>query len=152
MKKVLEQKEIILDVSKIEKTSHGKPFIKDLGFDYNISHTKGMIACVLGKNVGIDCQKIRQVKQSVIKKVCSEEEIDFLKNSKTAEKDFIVFWTFKEAYTKMLGSGFRYSFKNVCIENAFCLHNDIKIYQKLFGDIALTAVEETGDVTKITEL
>lgn len=143
---------IDLDDYIIEKSTYGKPFIRNTDFEYNISHTKGMIACVIGGNVGIDCEKIRHVKNSTINRVCGQSEIDFLNNCSNKDKAFISLWTLKEAYTKMLGSGFRYPFKNVNIENIYCLHNDCKVYQTFIGDIALTAIEENGNNVSIKKL
>ncbi len=125
----------------ISKTEHGKPYIKKFPLDFNISHTRGFVACVLGKDVGIDAQNIKRVSPAVIKRVCSEAEIIKIENAQKPDEQFIRFWTFKEAYTKMIGSGFRYSFKNVNIENALELHPNIKFYQKKIGDIILTVVE-----------
>lgn len=152
LKEVFSLKGFNLDDYKIEKTRLGKPYIRGLKFDYNISHTKGMIACVIGKNVGIDCEKIRFVKDITINRVCSKSEVEFLNNCTDKNKSFISLWTLKEAYTKMLGSGFKYPFKNVNIENIYCLHNDCKIYQSFIGEIFLTAIEEKGDVVKIKKI
>lgn len=152
LKTVLDYKGISVDLTNIEISAHGKPFIKDLEFDFNLSHTKNMTACVIGKNVGIDCQEIKSVRTVVIERVCSENDIQKINKAQDKELEFARLWSFKEAYTKMIGSGFRYSFKNTNIENAFCLHPYIKIYQKLIDNTILTAVEENSQVAKITQI
>lgn len=145
LKKVLALKDFNIEKLTIKRTQHQRPYCEELGFDFNISHTKGMALVVTGKRVGADCQKISPVKQGVINRVCSDEEIISLEKSQNSQEEFIRMWTFKEAFTKMIGSGFKYGFKNATIENAFCLYENIKIFQKNIDGTIITAVENNGD-------
>lgn len=152
LKKAFQDRGYELDLLTIDVQKHGKPYVKNVPFEFNISHTKGFACVVVGDNVGIDCEIIREVKQSVISRVCSDEEIELVGKSLDKAKEFIRLWTFKEAFTKMLGSGFRYPFKNTTIYNAMYLHPNIKIYQKIFGDVMLCAIERSGEKVNIIEI
>ncbi|MFI3325154.1 MAG: 4'-phosphopantetheinyl transferase superfamily protein [Clostridia bacterium] len=152
LNKVLNIKGYNVENIKIQRTTHGRPYSNDLDFDFNISHTKGMACVVTGGKVGVDCQKIVPVKNSVAKRVCSDKELETLLNSSNYNEEFIRLWCFKEAFTKMVGSGFKYGFKNATVENAFCLCENIKIFQKRIDDIIITAVQEQGNEIKITEI
>lgn len=143
-----------VDINKVEFfiKEHGKPSAKNIDFDFNISHTKGFIAVCTGTNVGIDCEKIRPVKNSVMEKVCTEQELQDVYIKGNSEEEFMRLWTFKEAFTKMIGSGYRYGFKNATIYNAMYLHSEIKIFQKKFDDVMLCAIERVGEEILITEI
>lgn len=113
---------------KVETAPGGKPFLlhaPDIFF--NISHTEGLVACLIDdKPVGIDVERIRPCRQSVMKRICSGEEIDWIlgqgepgrkdeyitkidkgTGSGRTEMDFRFFsvWTLKESYGKALGTG-----------------------------------------------
>lgn len=152
LKKVLALKGIDQEKLDIKRTKHGRPYSSELDFDFNISHTKGMALVVLGKSVGADCQKITQVKQSVIDRVCSKDELSTLQKSQNKTEEFMRMWTFKEAFTKMIGSGFKYGFKNATVENAFCLYENIKVFQKSINETIITAVENNGDKIEFIEI
>ncbi len=134
-----------LDINSINilRTDKGRPYSNDICFDFNLSHTKGMVAlamCSKSAKVGIDCQLIVPVKQRVIERVCTLEEQIQIETSLNKDEEFIRLWTFKEAYCKMIGSGFAYGFKNATIENAFCIYNEIKIHQEKIESYILTSV------------
>lgn len=152
LKRAFNDKNYNLDDCEIFIQAHGKPCVKGIGFDFNISHTQGFVMCAVGTNVGVDCQKFRHVKQNVIKRVCNDEEILTLEKSTDKEKEFIKLWAFKEAFTKMIGSGFKYGFKKASVYNALYLYENIKIFQKSIDDIELCAIEATGSIVNIIEL
>ncbi len=71
-------------------------------FYLSISHSDDFIACAVSdKKVGIDIQVYKKVSDSLIKKVCTEEEIADINS--TDNKQFINLWTVKEAYAKHSG-------------------------------------------------
>lgn len=86
---------------------HGKPYLEGFrGVHFGISHSKDYAVCaVFSSPVGIDIEKIRSCPQSLAKKVCSSEELDFLLKSENQASDFIKLWSQKEAAIKKNGRG-----------------------------------------------
>ncbi len=125
----------------INRTELDRPYSKEVPFDFNYSHTKNMVAIVIGKEVGIDCEIIKPVRERVVNRVCTEDETERVNGSPNKDEEFIRLWTFKEAFTKMIGSGFKYGFKNATTENAFALYPEIKIFQRKIENCVITAVE-----------
>lgn len=116
---------------KYEKHSQGKPYFKGSEITFNLSHCKGMVACALGRNVemGIDCENIRDYKENVAKRVCSEDELKMINQSDDKNQAFFACWTCKESIIKLTGTGIacdlskvnasdkRYNIKQWILEN-----------------------------------
>lgn len=95
-----------------EKQENGEEVLSEIKF--NLSHSGEMAVCILGKTeAGIDIEKLRKYNPKVADKVLSDEEWDFLQKSEQKDKDFIKFWTLKEAYGKYTGKGLGMDFKQV---------------------------------------
>lgn len=124
--------------------AHGKPGFKELPFDYNLSHTLGLAALCIGSRVGVDCEKIREFHYPTAKRVCSEEQLLKIAHSFNPQKEFMMNWTLKEAFSKMMGSGFRYSFKSIDVPSLYCVYPKLKIFQTELLGFVLTAAEEQG--------
>lgn len=74
---------------------------------FNISHSDEYIAIAYGEGeVGIDIQKIKPVKDAVVKKVLPEGLILKILGSENLDDAFIQEFTILEAYLKCLGTGF----------------------------------------------
>lgn len=87
-------------ISQLSADSKGKPFLIDSSLFISLAHSADYVGCAVSDNaVGIDIEKIRPVKSSVIKRVCSTEEIINIKT----DADFFTYWTLKEAYVKATG-------------------------------------------------
>ena len=88
----------------------GKPYAKGLKVHFSISHSNDMALCAVGPSpVGADIEKIREIKDSVIERVCTEHEIEYVNKQEITHEErmrrFFEVWTFKEAYFKYLGTG-----------------------------------------------
>ena len=82
---------------------NGKPFLAGIPLCFNLSHTDNLVCCAVGKSdIGIDAEKIKPVKESLLNKVLTENE---RKRLKETDSDFIRFWTLKESLLKYRGSG-----------------------------------------------
>lgn len=93
-------------------TKNGKPYIKDNPFYFSLSHSGDFAAAAVSDcPVGIDIEAIGEIKDSVIKRVCSDEEISYIKN--TSKDSFYKIWTYKEAYLKMTGDGIGAGLKRI---------------------------------------
>lgn len=97
----------------VEKGIHGKPFWKpEEGIYFNVSNTKGLVVCAVARcEVGVDGERIRQVKLPVIRRCCSPREQCYILGKGEERMDWPVFsrffqiWTLKESYIKMTGEG-----------------------------------------------
>lgn len=85
-----------------------KPYFED-GPCFNLSHAGNLVACVMAPYpVGIDVEKTRSCKASVMKRCFSEEELARVHaagSSIAADKMFTAIWTQKEALSKCTGNG-----------------------------------------------
>ena len=110
----------------MRRSQHGKPYFaekKENGEEvvseikFNLSHSGEMAVCILGRNeVGIDIEKMRKYNPKVADKILSDEEWEVLQKSEQKDKDFIKFWTLKEAYGKYIGKGLGMDFKEVTFQ------------------------------------
>lgn len=97
---------------------HGKPYVKGLPVEFNISHSGDMVVCAVDdKSVGIDIEQIRPIDLTVAKRICTDEELLYLFGYKPENQDFtnttdteilirfFELWTAKEACGKQCGYG-----------------------------------------------
>lgn len=71
---------IAFDRNKVMKGSYGKPCWpgNDRAY-FNISNTDGFLVCALSDTeVGVDAEKIRAIRMSVVRRCCTPEEIQYL--------------------------------------------------------------------------
>jgi len=88
---------------------YGKPFVDKEGIFFNISHSKGRVACAVSDTpVGLDIEKVTEKNDTDIKifakRYFVENEIKQLEDANYSSLEFYKIWTRKEAYSKMLGS------------------------------------------------
>ncbi len=93
----------------ISRTEFGKPYLAHYSdFHFNITHCEGFAACLTSDcPCGVDAEKIRPVRQSVVRRVMSDNEAAMLDRVDGQEKEilFTALWTLKEAYSKAEGGG-----------------------------------------------
>ncbi len=87
----------------IKENEYGKPeIISENNLHFNISHTCGAVCCAISdSSVGIDVEKIGEIREIITKKCFSENETAFIESP----DDFYKLWTLKEAYLKATGTG-----------------------------------------------
>ncbi|MEG1427811.1 MAG: 4'-phosphopantetheinyl transferase superfamily protein [Oscillospiraceae bacterium] len=126
--------------------AYGKPYFKELSLHFNMSHTEGFVACVIGKGeVGVDCERIRTYHPRLASRVCTENERKRLQEN--FPEEFFRLWTFKEAFVKFLGSGLRYPLQNVTLDeerSVFAVYPKLKILQTTLCGTVLCAMENGG--------
>lgn len=86
------------------KGSYGKPYLKDGGLFFSLSHTKGAIAVAFSeeKEIGVDIEsREREVNERIYERALSDEERQGIKST----EDFLRIWVKKEAFLKRLGIG-----------------------------------------------
>lgn len=100
---------ICYDNRKILEGKHGKPYFEDRCVNYNITHAKGIAACIICGNseVGIDAEPIRPGREKTIKKFMTKNEMALYESLAAGDKDEYMFriWTLKEAIAKAYGTG-----------------------------------------------
>lgn len=117
--------------ARIKRGPHGKPFLdgrEDIFF--NISHCDGMAACGFDVcPIGIDLEHTAVLKKSLLKRILTEAEQDFMKKNEQDpvlyQELFYRFWTLKESYLKWNGMGFSLDPKSVSFEMTLNEANDI---------------------------
>ncbi|MBQ8001503.1 MAG: 4'-phosphopantetheinyl transferase superfamily protein [Ruminococcus sp.] len=95
----------------------GKPHLKGDTVHFSISHSGDYIACAAGSApVGIDIEKIRTVELSLIKRVCTDEELSYVLSGNNADCErFLQVWCAKEAYLKYTGQGLSGGLKSITV-------------------------------------
>ena len=106
-----------LDVkdARILRDDHGKPYLEGHSeLFFNLSHSGEYVALAYGDDpVGIDIQEVRNVPDSFAQRILNEKEYDLYDLSDT--KAICRVWTIKEAYSKLIGLGLGYDFRNCMI-------------------------------------
>jgi phosphopantetheinyl transferase len=98
-------------------TAKGKPIVTNAAaVDFSVSHVDEMVAVAVSSdvNVGIDIESVDQnVSDAVIDAFCHGEECRSVSDLQSSHKmrEFIRLWTFKEAYSKLVGLGHALDFK-----------------------------------------
>jgi 4'-phosphopantetheinyl transferase len=90
--------------------AHGRPALDPpRPFDFNLSHTRGLIACAIGPGTfGVDVENLSRATHftGVARVVFSEREQAELARQADPRRYFFSLWTLKEAYIKARGLGF----------------------------------------------
>lgn len=98
---------------------HGKPFLRDRPeLFFNLSHSGGYALCALSdREVGADVERIRPVRDSLIRRVCTDPELALLPQDPEARRSrFFQLWTAKESFLKLSGDGLSLDPKSVEIQ------------------------------------
>lgn len=111
---------------------YGKLYIKGNPLFFNISHTKDAFVIALStKEIGVDIEVKREYDKETLDKLiskCNSKE-EVVNNS----NDFIKFWTAKESFLKLIGTGIINSLKDVkVLDKVYCGKNNAyyKIIEK----------------------
>lgn len=95
-----------LEAPEIEVGVYGKPHFSCETVHFNISHAGNYIALVTGdSSVGVDVEVSRTVSNGLEEVVFTDEERQWIKQSKDCQNAFFRLWTLKESYIKALGLG-----------------------------------------------
>lgn len=93
----------------IKKTTLGKPYIECFPVHFSISHTDGLVCCVVADTeCGIDCERLekRDKIEEMTNRFFTGDEISVMKKHNYSYEEFLRIWTCKEAIGKRLGCGF----------------------------------------------
>lgn len=95
--------------------THGKPFwTNHPEIEFNLSHSGDMVLCALGNMpVGVDIQKQRSIKESLVRRVLSSEEEEMYRLSSDPKDFFYQVWALKESLLKWSGQGITTCLKKI---------------------------------------
>ena len=99
------------EIPDFQKTSSGKPFFRGENMPFfNLSHSGNFVGCALhDREIGLDIQKLTEPRESLIRRVCTQEELIFLKSP----QDFCRIWAMKESAVKLTGEGITGNFREI---------------------------------------
>lgn len=85
-----------------------KPYIINHDIEFNISHSKEIVACALSnKNVGIDIEYVdKNIDLNIAKHYFYDEEYEKITKSSDKEDEFFKYWVLKESFMKYTSLGF----------------------------------------------
>lgn len=98
-------------VPKFRKAASGKPFFPEAHMPFfNLSHSGNFVGCAVhDQEIGLDIQEITEPRDSLIRRVCTQDELASLKSS----QDFCRIWTMKESAVKLTGEGITGNFRDI---------------------------------------
>lgn len=91
-----------------EQNAYGRPFLKRLAFDFNLSHSGQWVVCAIDETpIGIDIEEIKPIDLDIAKRTFSYNEWMHIVSSPREDRldHFYVLWTLKESYIKNVGQG-----------------------------------------------
>lgn len=93
----------------IFRTPRGKPYFKDSGVHFSVSHTKTRVFCALSdRPVGVDAEELdRNIDLRLAEKILSGPERQQYEKAQDKQKALLQFWVLKEAFVKCTGEGLR---------------------------------------------
>jgi len=86
---------------------NGKPYLKDSGIFFNLSHSGKYAVCAFSdEEVGVDIEELSDAPQELMRAVCTDAEYRYLLADREKQKeDFFRLWTVKESFMKCIGTG-----------------------------------------------
>ena len=126
---VIEQEQVRYEDANIVIGENGKPYIEDVKFCFNISHSGDMVFCaVADSEIGIDVEGIGRIEricadskrmEHFLDRIASEQEKEWFYNLPENEKKkgFLRIWTGKESYGKANGKGIALDLRKVDVLN-----------------------------------
>lgn len=138
------------------RTSTGKPYFpeKNMPF-FNLSHSGDLVVCAIHeKEIGLDIQKLVTPRPSLVRRVCTEEELTFVENSEDPAMEFCRIWSQKESAVKLTGEGITSNFRDIltiypdiCTRSFFLMDQPAKCTQTdNDADIPVTVSSATAAV------
>ncbi|MFR6582447.1 MAG: 4'-phosphopantetheinyl transferase family protein [Ruminococcus sp.] len=99
------------EVPDFQRTTSGKPFFRGENMPFfNLSHSGNFVGCALhDREIGLDIQTLTEPRESLIRRVCTQEELIFLKSP----QDFCRIWAMKESAVKLTGEGITGNFREI---------------------------------------
>lgn len=109
--------------------SNGKPY-STTGLEFNLSHSDNMIILAVSDNkIGCDIQKFSEINfERMAKFVFHKNEVDLLSFANNKADTFFKLWTKKEAFLKLIGTGFTRNATNIDLSQDKYTENSKEYY------------------------
>lgn len=100
-----------------------KPSLNYSSLQFNISHSKELIACAISTDgsIGIDVEKVTEINWREFELQLTENEYSRIANSDKQNDEFFLYWTQKEAVLKANGEGLNIALNSFEITNYIAL-------------------------------
>lgn len=94
---------------------NGKPYFKEGGIFFNISHCRSMAVCAVSgvHEVGVDVESVKPCRENTAKRVMSEAEFEYFLSAEDRDRAFFRIWTYKESVVKLTGEGIRRDLREI---------------------------------------
>ena len=106
------------ELPSIDRTVDGKPFFSDHpDHHFNLSHSGALALCALDSApAGADIQIVKDSwRDALPRRVCSPNELEWLKEQCDFWPSFTLLWTLKEARAKYTGTGLKSGVRGISI-------------------------------------
>jgi 4'-phosphopantetheinyl transferase len=107
--KALEDWSITTDqtLANLKYTATQQPYIDGLNLNFSISHSDDLVVCAIanGAKIGVDIEKIKPVKLSLMKSYIDDNTWQKIVNAPDPDNMFFNQWTIREAAVKASGWG-----------------------------------------------
>lgn len=118
----------------------GKPYIEGSAIDFNLSDTKDAVAIAIGRrqDIGVDIETMsRKVDHEAVgQHYFTNEEVDAIQRARDGKRQFLEFWTRKEAVLKASGVGIMDDLRVLRVDEPV---NRMTISHEAFIDMAAPA-------------
>ncbi|MCB9034310.1 MAG: 4'-phosphopantetheinyl transferase superfamily protein [Chitinophagales bacterium] len=106
LKNWLKDNNKVATLNNLQYEQKERPFFINVDFDFNISHSKEIVACAFSNNrVGLDIEKYRNIEVNHFQKYFNANELLQIMTAEKPLQQFFKFWTIKEAAIKYNGNG-----------------------------------------------
>lgn len=127
--------------------SYGKPCLAKGGPCFSLSHSGDYVLLGWGeKELGVDIEKLRPVRDALIKRCCREEELTYIKEEQSLQR-FFTLYTRKESAMKAAGLGFSLPLREINALAAFSYENTLYRFASFSIDgyaFSVASSEETA--------
>ncbi|MEZ2338359.1 4'-phosphopantetheinyl transferase superfamily protein [Mucilaginibacter sp. RCC_168] len=107
LRHALAQNNLANSLSELYYEDNGRPYLKALPIDFNISHSGNVVICALTfqYRLGIDLEEVLPIDLYDFKNQFNSEEWDYIITSENPLVEFYHYWTMKESIVKADGGG-----------------------------------------------
>lgn len=114
-------------------TKDGRPYIENNTLDFNISHSRDIVACVMYKSsIGIDVEIINEINLLEYLPILTKREFHYLHNHNRQKEEFTKLWTIKESILKADGRGFFANMEKLAVMDNFSILDSQIWYNKSY--------------------
>lgn len=126
------------DIFVIERKDE-KPFFENLPIEFSLSHSDGMWICVMSDSpCGIDIQVEKNTDVlKIAERFYKPDEVEYVRHF--GKRGFFQMWTRREAYGKMIGTGFWGEIPKL-------VNEDLELIEK-FNDYYISEIEIGDGIT-----